>query len=355
MGKLSVKYDKKKNLFEVSNRIKYPEVINEKILKLINGGVYHKFLHINLEKYKENKKAVLVCEVSQMVQLSSYLHKQLGRDQFLDIIIQLIEHVKICDKNLLNVNNLELDDSYIFIEPNSQKVYCIFWPLVNNQSYIPVGTFFKNFLGKVKFFSNEKTTFLNDYKKFFDSLDPFSLSSFEKLIYGFRGKQTKKITISPDSTALDQDDAVLINNKKINDATYNPFNNVRKLVDATTNVFHDSLSNNNKNLTNEYVLCMIRKSNGKKEEIVGPNVNCGKDPQKCDFVISGNNAISRFHATIKRINNEYYLIDNNSTNHTYINGCILDSNIKYAIHDRDIVKFANEEFVCVIEKRKRKL
>lgn len=354
MGKLNVKYDKNSNSFIVTNRIKYPEVVNQKIYNSINSGLYDGFLKLNLEKFKENRKAVLVCCASQLTQLSSYLNNQLGKDQFLDIVIQMIDRIKTCENNLLNANNIELDLDSIFINKNSQTVYCIYWPLVNNQSYIPVGTFFKNLLSNVSFYSNEATSFLVDYKGFFETLDPFSLSSFEKLIYGFRGKKTKKISISPESTILNHNDVSLRNNDLKKDLTYNPFDNVHTFTDLTgSNKNNKDEFSGNESVFNK-TLFLLRRSNNESKEVVGTNVVLGKDPKSCTFVINGNNAVSRVHATIKLVANKFYLRDNNSTNHTFINGTKLDPKNKYVIHDRDIIKFANEEFVCMITDKKRK-
>lgn len=352
MGKLNVKYDKNSNSFIVTNRIKYPEVVNQKIYNSINAGLYDGFLKLNLEKFKENRKAVLVCCASQLTQLSSYLNNQLGRDEFLDIVIQIIDRIKTCENNLLNINNIELDLGSMFIDANSQTIYTIYWPLVNNQSYIPVGSFFNNLLGNVDFYSNEKTSFLVDYKNFFETLDPFSLSSFEKLIYGFRGKKTKKISISPDSTVLNHEDVDLLSSNSKKDLTYDPFDNVRTYTDLTgaNNNVKDVYSKK-ESVVNKS-LFLLRRSNNESKEVVGTNVVLGKDPKSCSFVINGNNAISRVHATIKLVNNVYYIKDNNSTNHTYINGNKLNPKNQYVLHDRDIIKFANEEFVCLITDKK---
>lgn len=346
-----MKYDKNSNSFIVSNRIKYPEVVNQKVYNSINAGLYDGFLRLNLEKFKENRKAVLVCCASQLMKLSSFLNNQLGRDEFLDIVIQIIDRIKTCENNLLNINNIELDLDSMFIDANSQTVYTIYWPLVNNQSYIPAGTFFKNLLSKVNFYSNETTSFLVDYKNFFETLDPFSLSSFEKLIYGFRGKKTKKISISPESTMLEHDDSGSQYNKPNKDVTYNPFDNVRGYTDlSVVNKDDDEILNKVK-ISNKSLI-LLRRSNSDRKEIVGSNVILGKDPKSCSFVISGNNAISRVHATIKLVDNHFYLRDNNSTNHTFINGVKLNPKNKYILHDRDIIKFANEEFVCLITDKK---
>lgn len=90
---------------------------------------------------------------------------------------------------------------------------------------------------------------------------------------------------------------------------------------------------------------LIRQSNN-EEIIINKQVFCiGKADQGVDYKITGNKSISRRHAYITTINGVNYLRDNNSTNHTYINGKQVYSNIDVVIPDKSIIKFSNEEFL----------
>ena len=75
----------------------------------------------------------------------------------------------------------------------------------------------------------------------------------------------------------------------------------------------------------------------------------GKERKKVDIYISGNEAIGRLHAIIKIKEKNYYLIDNNSSNYTLLNGRKLVSGTETQIRDGDIIKLANEEFIFKIE------
>lgn len=56
-----------------------------------------------------------------------------------------------------------------------------------------------------------------------------------------------------------------------------------------------------------------------------------KSEANCDYVISDNNAISRKHATISIANGKYYVVDNSSTNGTYIDDIRIDADKSYEI------------------------
>lgn len=71
--------------------------------------------------------------------------------------------------------------------------------------------------------------------------------------------------------------------------------------------------------------------------------NIGKEKEN-DFTIINNKAVSRRHAVIERINGTYYLMDKGSTNHTYLNGEMLDAENSYVLSDHDSIQIADEEF-----------
>lgn len=70
----------------------------------------------------------------------------------------------------------------------------------------------------------------------------------------------------------------------------------------------------------------------------------GKEKSYVDYFISDNTAVSRSHANILFKDNQYYVVDTNSTNHTFVNGEMIQSNAEKQIKSGDRIKLANEEF-----------
>ena len=89
---------------------------------------------------------------------------------------------------------------------------------------------------------------------------------------------------------------------------------------------------------------LTRKSNGEVRYIEKFFFTLGKDKTNVDYFIDSNSTISRNHANIVCENNEYFIIDNNSLNHTYINGSQLIPNQKTKLNDGDTIVLANEVF-----------
>ena len=89
---------------------------------------------------------------------------------------------------------------------------------------------------------------------------------------------------------------------------------------------------------------LIRKKNNEKIIIDKPVFQIGKERSYVDYFISDNTAISRSHARIIERNGEFYVMDMNSTNHTYVDGVMIQSNVEIKLNDGARIRFANEDY-----------
>lgn len=352
MGKISVKYNKKKSFTKIEHKIKYPEVINQKLQKAINLCVYDCFLPISIEKYKENKKAVLVCEVKDLVPLSEYMKIQFNKEQFLNLIRQLICIIRICEDNLLSVNNIELRKDCIFIQESTGFLKCIYWPLVNYQSYISYADFFRNIVKELSFSSDVSLSFTKKYSSFFSDLIPFSINDFERMVNELSGIQNKKNIDNYMTLTANNNQSSFSDNEQKDDEFYNPLMNRRKRI--TKKIIIDDVGplakpinkGHKKYHAQEFGFPVLyRLKNSEKISINKPKFIVGKDDKACSYVISGNSAISRVHAIISKIGNKYYIQDNKSTNRTFVNNNVIYPFQNVEINDGDYIKLANENFV----------
>lgn len=90
---------------------------------------------------------------------------------------------------------------------------------------------------------------------------------------------------------------------------------------------------------------LTRKTTGESVQINKQVFCIGKADQGVDYKVTGNKSISRRHAYITSINGTHYLRDNNSTNHTFLNGTQVYSNVDVAIPDNSVIRLSNEEFI----------
>ena len=89
---------------------------------------------------------------------------------------------------------------------------------------------------------------------------------------------------------------------------------------------------------------IIRVRNNERIEINKPIFRIEKERSYVDYFIGDNSYVSRGHANILEREGKYFIIDNNSRNHTYVNGEIITSSTEVELHSGDVFKLANEEF-----------
>lgn len=89
---------------------------------------------------------------------------------------------------------------------------------------------------------------------------------------------------------------------------------------------------------------LIRKKTGERVEINKNVFRIGKEKNYVDYCISDNSAVSRSHADIIKKDNEFYIVDNNSLNHTFLNSKQIPSSQMQKLSDYMIIQLADEIF-----------
>lgn len=89
---------------------------------------------------------------------------------------------------------------------------------------------------------------------------------------------------------------------------------------------------------------IVRLKNNERIPLNKPVFRIGKEKSYVDYFILDNTAISRSHANIITRDGEYFIVDTNSTNHTYVNGAMIQSNVEVKLEHNAKIRLANEEF-----------
>lgn len=89
---------------------------------------------------------------------------------------------------------------------------------------------------------------------------------------------------------------------------------------------------------------LIRIKNNEKIDLNKPIFRIGKEKSYVDYFIGDNSAISRSHANVISRDGEYFVVDTNSTNHTYVNGQMLQSNVETKVAHGAKIRLGNEDF-----------
>ena len=88
---------------------------------------------------------------------------------------------------------------------------------------------------------------------------------------------------------------------------------------------------------------MLKKRKGDRN-----NDRHGKERSFSDYFVADNTNVSRKHAHIVRRGTNYYIMDDNSKNHTFINGRMIPSGMEIPITNGTKIRLADEEFIVYL-------
>ncbi len=408
MGRITI--ETSNNTYVVGNRLLNPEAINEREMNAIAAGLFERLIPVKAKSRK--KDIVLKSTVEGMISLKTYFSAIVNKKMFLDVISQIISIVKECDKKSMNTNNLLLEMDYIFLEPQTKRIKCIFWPIVNNQNPRNTYDFFHDIPFNIVFNKYEDTSYVNQYVQYVKSNYPFSINSFERFICEMMGKTIEDNSHMPSAstefatsnTPLQKAHEEKTINEKI---AYNPFevknDRLEKSVenpefcincksdlveganfckdcgspivrvqaievqeveesklDLSTQTFSETTVLGTEDFIGGTTVLgaeafeeptfpyLLREKTQEKIMVDKPSFRIGKEQSFCDYFISNNNAISRSHADIITKESRYFIVDHNSTNKTYVDSRVIPVEKEVEIFSGTKLRLANEDFVFYI-------
>ena len=167
--------------------------------------------------------------------------------------------------------------------------------------------------------------------------------------------KSQQIPIS-NSVVLNNDQSVQGSVESAGNKIQNLHNQTQDVNSAVSNdVFSPNYSTTNadygettvlgeENYQNKISPYLIRVKNNEKISINKAMFRIGKERSYVDYFIDDNTYISRGHANILCKDGRCYIVDNNSRNHTYVNGEMITSGNEVELKNGDTIKLANEAF-----------
>ena len=184
-----VSFQQKQNGMYVINSLVYPEMINNHELMIASSGRVDGLLIIRVGNFYGRPS--IECRVNGLVQLSQYLKGTVSKRKFLDIIYKAVQIMKNCKRNRLSLNTLYFNRDFMFIEPNSGRLFCIYFPIISIQNTAVPYVFLKQIAFNVLFDGNEDRTYVYEYINFFKNPNGFSLEEFEAFIIRLSGNNSR--------------------------------------------------------------------------------------------------------------------------------------------------------------------
>ena len=289
----------------------------------------------------KTKKDSVIYTCPANINLTDRLKKAISKYDFFFMIEQIVIMVEDVYNNGLNVNSVRFNMDDVYINEMTKEMYFIYFPIVGGQESADIVGFIENIIYTMTPVINEDTNYISRFMYYVRSFHGFNGNAIEKYIS--REERAVVNVLKNKAVTMQQTMQQQIMQQQIMQQQ-----TMQGSMDGTTVLSDDSISIQQiqqMQPVNYHFASLTRQVTGEKIELGKPSFVLGKNPEKSDYAVAGNTNISRVHAVITMRNGRYYVMDQNSTNGTFINGRIIKAGQETEILPGDCLMLANEEFI----------
>lgn len=283
----------------------------------------------------KTKKDSVIYTCPANINLTDRLKKAVSKYDFFFMIEQIVIMVQDVYNNGLNVNSVRFNMDDVYINEMTKEMYFIYFPIVGGQESADIVGFIENIIYTMTPVINEDTNYISRFMYYVRSFHGFNGNAIEKYIS--REERAVVNVLKNKAVTMQQTMQQQIMQQVMQGS-----------MDGTTVLSDDGISVQQiqqMQPVNYHFASLTRQVTGEKIELGKPSFVLGKNPEKSDYAVAGNTNISRVHAVITTRNGRYYVMDQNSTNGTFINGRIIKAGQETEILPGDCLMLANEEFI----------
>lgn len=283
----------------------------------------------------KTKKDSVIYTCPANIDLTDRLKKAISKYDFFFMIEQIVIMVEDVYNNGLNVNSVRFNMDDVYINEMTKEMYFIYFPIVGGQESADIVGFIENIIYTMTPVINEDTNYISRFMYYVRSFHGFNGNAIEKYIS--REERAVVNVLKNKAVTMQQTMQQQIMQQVMQGS-----------MDGTTVLSDDGISVQQiqqMQPVNYHFASLTRQVTGEKIELGKPSFVLGKNPEKSDYAVADNTNISRVHAVITMRNGRYYVMDQNSTNGTFINGRIIKAGQETEILPGDCLMLANEEFI----------
>lgn len=283
----------------------------------------------------KTKKDSVIYTCPANINLTDRLKKAISKYDFFFMIEQIVIMVEDVYNNGLNVNSVRFNMDDVYINEMTKEMYFIYFSIVGGQESADIVGFIENIIYTMTPVINEDTNYISRFMYYVRSFHGFNGNAIEKYIS--REERAVVNVLKNKAVTMQQTMQQQIMQQVMQGS-----------MDGTTVLSDDGISVQQiqqMQPVNYHFASLTRQVTGEKIELGKPSFVLGKNPEKSDYAVADNTNISRVHAVITMRNGRYYVMDQNSTNGTFINGRIIKAGQETEILPGDCLMLANEEFI----------
>lgn len=289
----------------------------------------------------KTKKDSVIYTCPANINLTDRLKKAISKYDFFFMIEQIVIMVEDVYNNGLNVNSVRFNMDDVYINEMTKEMYFIYFPIVRGQESADIVGFIENIIYTMTPVINEDTNYISRFMYYVRSFHGFNGNAIEKYI----SREERAVVNVLKNKAVTMQQQIMQQQTMQQQIMQQV---MQGSMDGTTVLSDDGISVQQiqqMQPVNYHFASLTRQVTGEKTELGKPSFVLGKNPEKSDYAVADNTNISRVHAVITMRNGRYYVMDQNSTNGTFINGRIIKAGQETEILPGDCLMLANEEFI----------
>ena len=346
-------------------------------------------------------------DVTPYVTLTEMLERTVSRKEILSVVSTVLEASAMCEDYMMEADSIILDPDRMFYDEKSSELHLCIMPFITDEEKaFPVRAFLKDFICRAKFDSSENCDYIGKILGILNSGEDPDINVIRNMFSEQENKaeeplpdNSETVSVSSENTTINENVFCAPDPEPVKQTVSEPVSMLDSFADdddeteeesslkgffsgilgrktkaeksdKKQDVFSDDdalmagfsdgkdgyfirekdvkgtviLKNGEENRTP----VLVRTSNDEKIEIKGKRFRIGSDKKSVNYCISDNCAVSRMHADIINKKGVLYIVDNNSTNHTYLDDQLLKGKKEYRLKNDSLITLADEEFrVCL--------
>lgn len=343
------------------------------------GGV-RGLLAFDVEKKPNSFK--LIYNLTGFITLREFLKNPLNKKNFLMILHSIVDNQIALQEQNFRQERICLDFDHVMVNPATQELWFVYLPIQACENGVSLRSFLQNIISVGYFAADEDSGYVEKYISIINDGINLSVFSLQEYVRALETENQTAVHIikcpkcrteaRPGAKFCSACGCVLSESGEDNDMLYydpykngagkesgNPYQKNKGNTQHFTTVLgaeeqgkstagHTSVLGMASAEEPVYPYLMRDKS-GERISIDKPNFRIGTEREYCDYFVCDNTYVSRSHANIITRNKRYYVVDLNSSNHTYVDGRVIVPQREEEIFHGTKIRLGNEEFTFYIE------
>lgn len=308
MRELKVK--EKAGSLTITHKLSKQEQVNPMELDIVQKREIPTLLPIQLISSFSGIK--LRFTITQEVRVIDYLGSGITFGQFLQAVRQVVKTILACQARGISVNNLELEDSFLFLDFQTKRARLLYWPIMSVTEDVDLVGFFIRLGSRYYRANRQDGQNRREYLDLFNSRAVFDAQRFDGQLEQLQKKWLEALRKQERRERWDRKKELSGMEQLLNESSRTPY--------------------------------LLRVSTNTRIELNKFPFIIGREPGACDYVLEQNNYVSRQHLRLLQQRGRVYLQDGGTRNGTMVNGERIPPQYPVPLSSGYVIELGREAF-----------